>query len=133
MYTCAPKYNLKPDEMYMLGILHDIGFINDDSNENNYTEYGDDLLERIGLISKKGKSFRHIIKLNNTVPDFIMDWKKASHRMRYLLYEAEMNVSSSGKIIDYDRRLQNLYEVYDEEIYEKGKAIVEWLEKNKKN
>ena len=29
MYTKATDYNLDPDEMYLIGILHDIGFIND--------------------------------------------------------------------------------------------------------
>ena len=64
MYTKATDYNLDPDEMYLIGILHDIGFINDYSTDANYQDYGDEILKKIGLTSKKGKLVRDIIKLN---------------------------------------------------------------------
>ena len=131
MYTKATDYNLDPDEMYLIGILHDIGFINDYSDDSNYQEYGDEILKKIGLTSKKGKLIRDIIKLNNSVPDFKMDWNNKIHRIKYLLYEADMSISSVGRQVSYDGRLQNLYEYYDDDdIFEKGKAIVEWLEQN---
>ena len=42
-----------------------------------------------------------------------------------------MSISSVGRQVSYDGRLQNLYEYYDDDdIFEKGKAIVEWLEQN---
>lgn len=131
MYTKATDYNLDPDEMYLIGILHDIGFINDYSTDANYQDYGDEILKKIGLTSKKGKLVRDIIKLNNSVPDFKMDWNNKIHRIKYLLYEADMSISSVGRQVSYDGRLQNLYEYYDDDdIFEKGKAIVEWLEQN---
>lgn len=131
MHSKAKTYNLDPDEMYIIGILHDIGFINDYSTDHNYQEYGDKLLEKIGLTSEKGLIIRDIIKLNNSVPDFTMDWNDEICKIRYLLYEADMRISSTGKLVDYDRRLQNLYEYYDDDdIFEKGKSIISWLESN---
>ena len=131
MYKKAPSYNLDPEEMYLLGLLHEIGYIQ--GHEDNYTEYSDKLFEKIGLISKKGKAFRVACKMNNQVPNFTMDWGKKSYRMRYLLYEADMHITSSGKLVDYDKRLQDIYEGYsDNGVFERCQEIIKWLELNKK-
>ncbi len=42
MYIEAPKYGLKSDEMYVLGLLHDIGYIYD--GWHNHEENGKNLI-----------------------------------------------------------------------------------------
>lgn len=42
----AEKYGLPADEMYVMGLLHDIGYI---KQHKGHEEYGAELLETMGL------------------------------------------------------------------------------------
>ena len=130
MYEKAPDYNLNPEYMYVLGLIHDIGYI--DEGEN-HAQYGSQLLYDIGLRDTDNFSFNTMIANHSSVPDFEMDWNNEEHRMKYLLYEADMRINSTGKLVDYDRRLEDIYTRYgDSERIDICTEVVNWLQKYEK-
>ena len=70
MYTEAPKYGLNPEEMYVLGLLHDVGYIFDDWH--NHEENGEiTFLHKIENGSVDKSYGIHVAKLAN-LPDSLI-------------------------------------------------------------
>lgn len=130
MYDKAPKYDLNPEYMYVLGLMHDIGYI--DEGEN-HAQYGSQLLYDIGLRDTDNFSFNTIIANHSIIPDFEMDWNNEEHKIKYLLYEADMSVNSTGRFVNYDNRLEDIYTRYgDSDRVDICREVVAWLEKYEK-
>lgn len=90
-------YDLDPRECYLLGYIHDIGYID---GKSHHEENGGNLLKISGYDNWK-QVFHHADLLNM---DSIRDKKLI------LLIEADMKVDMSDKEVGYDRRLESVAE-----------------------
>lgn len=126
MYKNAPKYGLIPEEMYFLGLNHDIGYIN---NKEQHEEFGAELLSNVGIT----KPLSDAIKWHGTSPQEYTSINFCSDvdipRKLVLLWEADMHVDMSGKDVGYDIRLEDIKDRHgmNSEPYRKCCDTVNWL------
>lgn len=125
MYKNAEKYGLDADKMYVLGLLHDVGYLVDDKE---HEVMGSRLLEELGYknsdtISWHGTTPRDFLRLR--------DCESAPSDL-ILLWEADMSVDSRGMRVSFDERLFDIRLRYglDSIEYRKAKETVEWLKEN---
>ena len=107
MYKNALKYNLNPDDMYLLGLLHDIRYIH---GKEKHEEHGAQML------SKYDYPYSWIIEHHDWTPSMI----KTEYYMSdeyiptelFLLWEADMSIESTGrdagKDVGFEKRLENI-------------------------
>ncbi len=112
MMEHADAYGVEPDLAYLVGLLHDIGYIyGRDDHELN----GADLLRRVGMnndicdaISVHGSDIKEVIA------DVIQ-----INSMLLLLYEADMMVDVcdgiAGEVVGFDRRIAGIAKRYGED------------------
>lgn len=118
----AEKYDLNPEQMYVLGLLHDIGFID---GQKDHADKGARILFELGYKDSK------YISWHDTSPE---DYKKSQlvediPRKLLLLYEADLSISWEGEEIGFDRRLADIKYHYGEESeeYETAVSTIEYL------
>lgn len=126
MYKNAKKYNLVPEEMYFLGLNHDIGYING-KNEHEY--FGANLLNDLGISSELSNA---IYNHGSTPSMYILN-----HGCLYneipkaliLLWEADMHIDQSGEDVGYKARLEDIGNRlgFDSEPYYNCKETINWL------
>ena len=139
----APRYNLDPDEMYLIGLLHDIGYIN---GRENHEEYGAELLNKVFNCKKHTDSWIfssnkaiHAIRWHGTDPykletenrDVDM-YIRRDYPELFLLYEADMNVGIDGFRIGFRKRLEDIKTRYGEDsiAYKTAKNTVKYVTLN---
>lgn len=104
MHDQAPKYGLKPDEMYVLGLLHDVGYIYD--GWHNHEEKGANLMRELGF------KYADAISLHGVdVDDFN---GKTLSKEAMLLMAADSCVDYEGNIGSYESRRKDIEKRYDE-------------------
>lgn len=124
MYEHAGDYNLDKEEMFVLGLLHDVGYIR--ASGDKHEEVGAAILEE-----KIGVTNPHILwcikNHNDEVKHF--SWSIDRHRKAFLLIKADMSVNAKGELVGYDKRLEDIGSRYgkDSETYRKCKDIIRWL------
>lgn len=120
MYEHAPEYGLDPDEMYVLGMLHDIGYIR---GKTGHSENGADLLKQMGInerftyaILKHGADLRKI----KVTPELL------------LLVTADLQIDYEGEFIGYEARVAGVRLRYGEDSiqYKRVAGTVEYLEEH---
>lgn len=118
----AEEYGLVPEEMYVLGLLHDIGYISDNAN---HADAGSRLLFKLGYKDAK------YISWHETSPE---EYKKAQlveeiPKKLLLLYEADLSVGLDGEEIGFDARLDSIKLRYseDSETYRIALDTVDYL------
>lgn len=128
MYDFAAFHNLNPEQMYLIGILHDIGYIT--KEKINREEAGADLLKRAGfkaenIIRSCGMTPYQYCKKNECTTSEIP-------KELILLWEADMHVDETGKRVSYSERLSNIKIQYGEDSleYEIANDTVDWLIKH---
>ena len=132
----AEKYGLPADEMYVMGLLHDIGYI---KQHKGHEEYGAELLETMGLKPR----YVYAIKYHGLNPDFIktLPYKDFDFDTAYktypelvLLYEADMSINARGYRVGFDDRLRDIGNRYgfDSTAYHNAAATVQYV-KNQEN
>ena len=124
MYEHADKYGLNREEMFVLGLLHDIGKV---YSPINHEEKGAMLMSHLGY---KMATF---IAWHGTDPQSYMQSRMVEdipNELR-LLWEADMSIDGLGQNVGYEGRLLDIKERYGEEsgVYETCVAIVEYLRK----
>lgn len=122
MYKHAKEYNLNPDEMYLLGLLHDIGYI---INNKEHEVIGARFLE------EQGYKYSDIISWHGVTPQDYMrlrDVDSVCNDLK-LLWKADMSVNCNGLEVSYDKRLFEigLRHGFDGVQYRKAKEAIEWL------
>jgi len=116
MYANAEKYNLNKEEMFIVGLLHDIGYL---YGKPGHAKNGAKLLESMGF------KYAEEIGLHGTIPQ-----EGISDVLRLLL-EADLSIGTDGSLVGYDERLKNIGERLGKESkeYKIAENTVEFLRK----
>ena len=115
MYNNAEKYNLDKAQMYVVGLLHDIGYL---FGKENHPITGSQLLKDLGFIHADD------ISLHGDVPDS----QNISNVLRLLL-EADLTIGKDGTLVGYKNRLEDIAARlgFDSEAYLIAKETVDFL------
>lgn len=106
MYNHADDYDLKnKDELYVLGLLHDVGAIVD---RNTHEHVGAKLLKNMGLSDK----FTDIIYWHGSSPDNYCEahncTKKDIPKELLLLWEADLHIDTKGEFVSFNDRVSDI-------------------------
>lgn len=118
MYRNAEKYNLDKAQMYVVGLLHDIGYL---FGKENHPISGSQLLKDLGFI------YAEDISLHGDVPK-----SQDISNVLKLLLEADLTVGKDGTVVGYKRRLEDIGARlgFNSEAYAISKETVDFLENN---
>jgi putative nucleotidyltransferase with HDIG domain len=119
MYKHAADYNLDPEEMYLLGLLHDIGYL---EGRIMHAQHGAAILKKIKLPHK----YQIAVERQG---DILKEKDHPSPELM-LLIEADMHIiSRSSKMVRYRDRLDEIAVSYgiDSKAYRICKANVRYL------
>ena len=103
MFRNADQYGLDPEKMYLLGLLHDIGYM-----------YGTDHHEEMGaeLTEKHGYRDADLIRWHGVLPEEYMRLKQCRPdripKELLLLWEADLRVDHKGQDVGFERRLEEI-------------------------
>ena len=129
MYKHAEEYGCEnKDEMYLLGLIHDIGYIY--GNKEEHEQKGAELL---GLNTYYGK----FVQAHGLTPREYMNcngcFEYEIPNEMILLWTADMMVDSMGNVVGFKARLDDIEKRYgiDSESYRICKEIMLWLENRK--
>ena len=130
MYKHAAEYSLDKEEMYLLGLLHDVGCVN--GEKKGHEQRGAKMLkEKIGVTNP------HVLWCIEHHNDFIphFTWSIDRHRKHFLLLKADMSIDSYGNEVGYKKRLKDIMKRYgeDSDTYKRCLSIVNWLKKVESN
>lgn len=129
MYHHAEKYGLIPDEMYVLGLFHDIGYVR---GKPEHERNGADLLRQFGVSG----NFADIINYHGTSPEEYMNLFRCHPSeipsALVLLWEADMHVDQTGEDVGYEARLRDIGNRlgFQSKAYNICKETVVWLINN---
>lgn len=109
----APKYGLDADTMYVIGLLHDIGYL---SGRRGHEQAGEEILRKLGIsddilfaVASHGKNLYEVesefqtnggVSLLAQCPELI------------LMCEADMSVNAQGYRVGFDKRLEDIADRY---------------------
>lgn len=118
MYRNAAKYNLDKNEMYVVGLLHDIGYL---FGKANHPATGSQLLKDLGFI------YSDDISLHGDIPKS----PNISNVLKLLL-EADLTIGKDGTLVGYKNRLKDIgiRLGFNSEAYNIAKETVDFLENN---
>lgn len=118
MYKNAEKYNLDKTQMYVVGLLHDIGYL---FGKENHPVTGSQLLKDLGFI------YSDDISLHGDIPE-----SPDISKVLRLLLEADMTVGKDGTIVGFEARLDDIgiRLGFDSEAYRISKETIDFLENN---
>lgn len=121
-------YRLDPDEMYVLGLAHDIGYVGDKMRHfkspklfSSHEEFGAMLLRKLGY-----SDYREVAMHGDLLNDnYLLD------RKLLLLIEADLKIGMSEEEIGYDARLEDIRRRHgkDSRAYSLCKSNVEFLKR----
>ena len=128
----AEKYGLNPDEMYTIGLLHDIGYLN---GRAGHEETGLAILKGIGLpensksafaISQHGKNLYQVEEDNKAMYN---DGLLKGCPEIVLLCEADMSIDARGFNVGFEERLKDIGTRYgfDHIAYQTASATVAFV------
>ena len=104
MYENAEKYHLDPNTCYIVGLLHDIGYL---EGKKNHEHNGASMLEYLLCVSNKdvlqaieyhGKSASYVKYVANEPISPLLT----------LLWEADLSVDVNGNRVSFDERLKDI-------------------------
>lgn len=128
MYKHASEYGLSDDKMYLLGLLHDIGYIYGKTGheKNGAKLLGEDtyLGRLIACHSLTPDEYKALYNCNDTgIPNELI-----------LLWSADSIINNKGREVSYDARLKEIasYNGIDSKAYLKQKETIEWLKEHEK-
>lgn len=121
MYAHADEYGLMPEDMYILGFVHDIGYV---GGEKDHEVNGGMLLANLGLSVENADIIinhgKELSKLKEVPPALS------------LLAEADMHIDSRGDLVSFEERLKDIISRHgkDSKAYKISKSNIEWLIKH---
>ena len=113
----AYKYGLKADEMYVVGLLHDIGYL---QGRQNHSSYGAELLS--STFGNVNSNVIQAIRLHDTICD---EWENEAkdNVVLFLLVKADLSIDTQGRFIGRKARLKDIEKRYGRESIEYNVAI----------
>lgn len=128
----APKYGLNPDEMYTIGLLHDIGYL---EGRVGHEESGLAILKGIGLPEDSKAAFavsqhgKNLYEVETNSKDTYKDGLLKGCPELVLLCEADMSVNARGFTVGFDERLKDIGKRYgfDHIAYKTASATVAFV------
>ncbi len=127
MSNHAKYYDLDPDTMYLLGFVHDIGYIN---GKENHEEMGGML---IGLGTTIGECvYAHGMTPTEYAEVYGITTAEIPKEL-ILLWEADMSVDQTGAVVGYEKRLEDIKSRHEEssEAYRNCAETIRWLKEYK--
>lgn len=117
MYDHAKEYDLDPEKMYIVGLLHDIGYI---GTKKGHSEYGADLLARIGFDERMSYAIRNHGSDLSTI-DVTQEL--------LLLVKADLQIDYEGEFVGFEARIEGIKIRYGEEsnVYKRVKGTEKYL------
>ena len=125
MYRKAPSYGLDPDEMYIIGLLHDIGYVHGPSG---HPMHGARML---GKITESFNEACNLIAAHGMSPSEYRErtGEKTIPRALILLWEADMRIGCAGETMTYAERITDIERRYGSgsDQYRNAKQITDYL------
>lgn len=122
MYDHAKVLGLNPEEMYTLGLLHDVGYIYD---AEGHAKNGGKLLK------SQGYKFADCVYWHGSTPKTYMQENNVNSipNELILLWMADLSIDSKGVYVGYGRRLNEICSRYgsDSVKYICAKDTIEYL------
>ena len=133
MYNHAEEYGIgNKEEMYLLGYIHDIGYI---QGKENHEANGAFLLG-------KDTYYGRLVRWHGSTPQEYIDYYKQLcptmgvdiPKELILLWTADMTINSEGRNVGFWERLEDIEDRYgkDSEPYRICSETIEWLRNNVK-
>ncbi len=113
----ANDYGLNPDEMYVVGLLHDIGYL---KGHSGHEQYGAMLLDKMGMLKYSFAVELHGNKLRELFTDYMFNKfehigsfdRKTKGHILTLLVEADSSIDARGFRVGFENRLKDIGERY---------------------
>lgn len=119
MHDNAYKYKLNPEEMYIVGLLHDIGYL---FGREQHEQSGADILSQMGFSSLYTEP---IAAHNKPANEEMSPDQEDIHK---LLVEADLMVDHLGNTAGIEQRLLGIENRYGKaEEYDACVRLAEWL------
>lgn len=121
-YGLTHNYSAKDTQnLYLMGLLHDIGYLDNPSGANHAAK-GSDILRRNGFHQK----FTNCIRFHGKVPE-----KQPISKNQKLLWLGDLCINHRGDFVGYHTRFQSISLRYksDDRRYQNVKRIIDILEK----
>lgn len=121
-YGITHNYSAKDThDLYLMGLLHDIGYLDNPSGANHAAK-GSDILRRNGFHQK----FTNCIRFHGKVPE-----KQPISKNQKLLWLGDLCINHYGQFIGYQKRFESISSRYDhnDPRYQNVKRIITILEK----
>ncbi len=109
MRNNAPKYNLHPEAMYTLGLLHDIGYL---YGRQQHESLGAEML--ICNVGINDEIYFAIKQHGRCVNDINTEFEDiyTYHKELFLLLEADMSIDANGHYVGFNGRLNDIANRY---------------------
>ena len=126
MYDKAEVYGLKPEDMYILGLLHDIGYV---KGQEKHPETGAGMAAH--FMGSFGR-YANVIAAHGMSPSEYMErtGSRDIPQELMLLWEADMQIDPTGKVVGYSMRLNDIAKRYGgkSDEYRNSLQIIEFLQ-----
>ena len=127
MYAHALEHQLEPEKMYVLGLLHDIGYL---GGKDGHESRGANILKNLGF---EMGYFIAILWHGSTPSDFLAltggEKKLKIPKELILLWRADMSVDSKGNEVGFQKRLEDIGNRlgFESREYKNCSEVIEWL------
>ena len=128
MYRNASLFDLDKEQMYVIGLLHDIGCVN---GKDRHEDYGFNLLKGLDLPENKVRC----ISWHGNTPETYKNMFDCSGdeipKDLVLLWMADMSVDSEGNEVGFEKRLEDVERRYGSasQAFVTCNSVVCWLRK----
>ena len=114
----AYKYGLNADEMYVVGLLHDVGYLR---GRHRHSSYGANLISDVFDTSLDSSALQ-AIRLHDTLCDKWEDGAK-DNPVLFLLIKADLSVDTNGCFVGRKARLKDIAKRYGKSSHEYEVAV----------
>ena len=126
MFEHADDYGLQPERMYILGLLHDVGYM---INNEQHELCGSSYLDLLGYVDSD------FIRSHGLTPKEYMNFHRCMEdeipKEMILLWEADLSIDIGGKQVDMLERLNGIKKRRGDKVYNKAFETYQFITKYK--